>query len=154
MYSNQVGTGLQKTNTFSRIHFPGSDFGRLQVSYVTGRIFPGRQKRSAFQKIKNYQNRFSKKKLRLPKVGGFWKNPEILRFSYLESGSLDQKLSGPVKISRISKFFVQKQSLSFYVIGIRIGIRKLNTKLHAGFFLDFRFFDFFYDLGSIFDENH
>ena len=44
----------------------------------------------AFQKIKNYQNRFSRKKLQLCEVGGFWKkfgNPGIFVSEIWDLGS-------------------------------------------------------------------
>ena len=57
-----------------------------------------------FKKSKIIKIGSVKKKLRPREVGGFWKksgNPEIF---VPESGSLGQKLSGTMNISRISKF--------------------------------------------------
>ena len=57
-----------------------------------------------FKKSKIIKIGSVKKSYGLAKLEVFWENPEIPRFSYLKSGSLNQKLSGTVKFSRISKF--------------------------------------------------
>ena len=57
-----------------------------------------------FKKSKIIEIGSVKKSYGVAKLEVFGENPEIPRFSYLKSGGLDQKLSGTMNISRISKF--------------------------------------------------
>ena len=111
-----------------------------------------------FKKSKIIKIGSVEKKLQPREVGAFWKksgNAGIFVPVIWSFGSETVPECAELwKILESQNFVTTSSSLSFYVIGIIFGIWKLNIKLCAEKFLDFRFFDFFSDFRRILDENH